>query len=73
LTGAELLRRLRRIAHRRGVRLEVVTERGKGSYVTLYFGDRLTILKDRTKEMSPSLLHAVLAQLGLWRRDILSP
>lgn len=70
MTGAELLRHLRRHARHRGVRLEIVTERGKGSHVTVHLGDRLTILKDRTKEMSPGLLHAVLTQLGLRREDL---
>jgi len=31
----------------------------------LYFGERFTTLKDRTKEIGPGLLKAMLEQLGL--------
>jgi mRNA interferase HicA len=43
---------------------------GKGSHGRLYYGERFTTLKDRTKEISPGLLGAMLAQLGLTRRDL---
>jgi len=43
---------------------------GKGSHGRLYYGESFTTLKDRTKEISPGLLGAMLAQLGLTRRDL---
>jgi len=36
----------------------------------LYYGDRFTTLKDRTKEISPGLLKAMLDQLGLSKSDV---
>ncbi len=45
-------------------------ERGKGSHGTLYFGDRFAVLNDRRAEIAPGLLHAMLRQLGLNRRDL---
>jgi hypothetical protein len=43
---------------------------GKGSHGTLHYGSRKTTLKDLRKEISTGLLHAVLGQLGLSRRDL---
>ncbi len=70
MTGAEFLRRLQRLGKQRGVTVRFVAERGKGSHGTVYFGLRFAVLKDRTTELSPGLLGAMLKQLGLDRRDL---
>ena len=49
------------------VRLDA--KRGKGSHVTLYFGDRKTMVKDRRKDIGPSLLAAMIRQLGFDPND----
>jgi predicted RNA binding protein YcfA (HicA-like mRNA interferase family) len=36
----------------------------------LFFGDRLTTVKDPKKEIGPGLLHDMLKQLGLTRDDL---
>jgi hypothetical protein len=64
MTGNELLRRLRRLGSRRGLAVRFEEER------TLYFGDGVTVLKDRRAEIRPGLLHAMLRQLGLNERDL---
>ena len=43
---------------------------GKGSQGTLHFGSRKTTPKDLRKEIGTGLLHAMLSQLGLSRRDL---
>ena len=53
----------------RGVSVRLDTKRGKGSHVTLYFGSRKTIVKDRRKELPTGLLSAMIRQLGLERSD----
>jgi len=70
VTGAEFVRRVRKAGRRRGVPVEFVRERGKGSHGTLYFGDRRTTVKHRQAELGAGLLHAMLAQLGLTIEDI---
>lgn len=70
MRGAEFIRIVTRLARKRGVAVRVVENRGKGSHVTLYFGARFTVVKDRTKELAPGLLHAMLKQLGLSRDDL---
>jgi mRNA interferase HicA len=44
--------------------------RGKGSHGTLYYGERLTVVKDRRKECGPGLIAKMLADLGLARADL---
>jgi len=70
MTGTELLRRLKKIAKERGLRLDLIHERGKGSHATLYLGDRFTVIKDRKKEIGPGLLRKMLNDLGLDKSDI---
>lgn len=70
VTGAELIKRVKRIGKRRGVAVEFVKERGKGSHGTLYFGDRRTTVKHRQAELGTGLLHAMLRQLGLTANDL---
>ena len=53
----------------RDVLVRLDPKRGKGSHVTLYFGSRKTIVKDRRKELPPGLLSAMIRQLGLERSD----
>jgi mRNA interferase HicA len=70
MNGNEFLKKLRKIARERDLRLEFVRERGKGSHGTLYLGDRRTIMKDRKKEIGPGLLSKMLTNLGLDKSDI---
>jgi mRNA interferase HicA len=70
MNGNELLKKLRKIAKERDLRLEFIRERGKGSHGTLYLGDKYTIMKDRKKEIGPGLLCKMLANLGLDKSDI---
>jgi hypothetical protein len=70
MTGAELERRIIRLGRRRGVTVLFDRTSGKGSHGRLYYGDRFTTMKDRSKEIGPGLLSAMLAQLGLTRDDL---
>jgi mRNA interferase HicA len=70
VTGAEFIRKVKKLGRRRGVPVVFVVERGKGSHGTLYFGDRLSIIKHRATELKPGLLHAMLKQLGLTLDDL---
>ncbi len=54
----------------RGVPVRVDAKRGKGSHVTLYYGARKTIVKDRREDLGAGLLASMLRQLGLDRDEI---
>ncbi len=70
MNGNELLKKLRKLSRKRGLSLRVVNERGKGSHVTVWLGDRRTTLKDRKKEIGVGLFNDLLKQLGLNRSDL---
>jgi len=59
-----------KLGRARGVVVSFDSGRGKGSHGRLYYGSRFTTLKDRKKEIGPGLLHAMLHQLGLTRKDL---
>jgi len=54
--GSEFLRKVKAVARRKKLAYRWVPERGSGSHGTLYFGDRLTVVKDLKKELGPGLL-----------------
>lgn len=70
VTGAEFIRKVKRLGRKRGVSVEFKVERGKGSHGTLYFGGRCTVVKHRAAELKPGLLHAMLRQLGVTLDDL---
>lgn len=70
MNGKDFIDRVMRIARKRGVSVRIDSERGKGSHITLYYGDRFTIVGDRRNEIRPGLLSAMIRQLGLTRSDI---
>ncbi len=69
MKGREFIERISEIGRERGVPVRIDTKRGKGSHVTLYYGSRFTIVKDRRKDIGPGLLSSMIRQLGLDRRD----
>jgi mRNA interferase HicA len=70
MTGNEFLRRINRLGRERGIAVGFDQRHGKGSHGTLHFGSRKTTLKDLRKEIGTGLLHAMLSELGLRRRDL---
>jgi mRNA interferase HicA len=68
--GSELVRRIRKIAKKRGVTVEFIPERGKGSHGTLYFGSQFTVIRNLKDELKTGTLHAMLQQLGLTLQDL---
>ena len=59
----QFLRELRSIARQRSVEFSVVVTKGKGSHVTVYFGERATIIKHG--ELPPGYVRLVRKQLGI--------
>lgn len=70
MKGSEFVQNIQRLGRERDIPVRLVTERGKGSHATLYFGMRFTIVKDRKKEIGPGLLQKMLSDLGLDKADI---
>jgi mRNA interferase HicA len=70
MNGNELIKILKKVSNKHGLAVRINRKRGKGSHFTLYFGNKRTIMKDRTKEIGPGLLKKILENLGLKRKDI---
>jgi mRNA interferase HicA len=68
MRGNEFIRKVQGLAKARGLECRVDEKRGKGSHVTLYFGDRLTVVRNPKDELKTGTLHAMCKQLDI-RRD----
>ena len=51
MKGAGFIRKTQALARNRGCICRVDEKRGKGSHVTLYFGDHLTIVRNPKDEL----------------------
>jgi mRNA interferase HicA len=51
MTGNEFIRKIRSLGRKRGVKVAFVPERGKGSHGTLYYGEKLTIVRNPKDEL----------------------
>ncbi len=71
MTGRAFVKKVSEIGRQRGIPVRVDSKRGKGSHVTLYYGNRKTVMKDRRKEIGAGLLTSMIRQLGLDREDFL--
>jgi antitoxin HicB len=68
MTGHELLKKLKRLADRLGVRVWFDPVQGSGSHGMLHFAERFTVMKDRKKDIGPGLLASMLRDLGLKKK-----
>ena len=69
MKGRDFVERVVEIGRERSVSVRIDTKRGKGSHITVYYGARKTVVKDRRKEIPAGLLSAMIRQLGLDRND----
>ena len=67
--GREFIDKVYKIGRQCAVPVRMDTKRGKGSHITIYYGARKTVVKDRRKELGPGLLSAMARQLDLASDD----
>lgn len=70
MTGKELIKLLKKLAKARQIEMRQERKRGKGSHITLYFGDRYAVIPDLKKELKPGTLSAILNQLEVDKQDL---
>ena len=70
MKATDFIKAVRRTGRKRGIAVRFAAGHGKGSHGRLYYGNRFTTVKDRSKDIGPGLLGAMLRQLGLKRDDI---
>ena len=70
MKGIDFIRKIKQLAKLRGIPCRVDKKRGKGSHVTLYFGNKRTIVRNPKDELKKGTLSAMLKQLELTHQDI---
>ena len=70
MNGQEFIRRVSKVGRSRGTAVRFEARRGKGSHGRLYYGYKFATVKNRRKEISPSLLAEMLRQLELPKDDL---
>lgn len=68
--GSEFIRKVQALAKARGLYHGVDEKRGKGSHITLYLGNRLTIVRNPKDELKTGTLHAMCKQLGIRKNEL---
>ncbi|MEA5578782.1 type II toxin-antitoxin system HicA family toxin [Anabaena sp. UHCC 0451] len=70
MKGSEFIRKVKKLAKERNIIAYVDQKRGKGSHVTLYFGDKFTIVRNPKDELKTGTFKAMLNQLGIEEDEI---
>jgi predicted RNA binding protein YcfA (HicA-like mRNA interferase family) len=71
VTGAEFIRKIRKLAKDNSMEFRHDKDLGKGSHTALYLGESgFTIIKDLKKELGPGAVSAMCKQLGIAKADI---
>lgn len=70
MKGSEFIRKLKALAHKRGLAVVVEQRRGKGSHSTLFFGERFTIIRNLKDELKTGTYKAMLKQLNIKEEDL---
>lgn len=71
MNGKEFIKRVRKIGKSKGLSCLVDESRGKGSHVTLYLGDNLTIVRNPKDDLKAGTFHAMLKQLDITLDEIM--
>jgi mRNA interferase HicA len=66
----EFIRKLKRLAKFRNIHCELVRGRGKGSHSMVYFGDKMTVVRNLKDELKSGTLNAMLKQLDITLDDL---
>ena len=64
MTGAEFLRKVKRLGKRHKIAVEFLPKPGKGSHGVLFYGSNRTVLKDLKKDLPRGLLSAMRIDLA---------
>jgi predicted RNA binding protein YcfA (HicA-like mRNA interferase family) len=70
MTGAELIRRLRKLARRAGTTFSVDLRRGKGSHAMVAYAGRRSTVPMHSGDLPRGTLRAILDQLGVGESEI---
>ncbi len=70
MKGREFVKKVKKLGEQLNVNVRVEQKRGKGSHVTLYFGEKFTIVRNLKDELKTGTFNAMLKQLGIKKDEI---
>jgi len=70
MKGSEFLRKIKHLGKTKGIKVELVQRRGKGSHSTLIYGQHFTIIRNLKDELKTGTYNAMLKQLGINEDDL---
>ena len=70
MKGSEFLRKIKELGKKKGIKVKLVEERGKGSHCTLEYGDHFTIIRNLKDELKTGTFNAMLKQLGISKNEL---
>ena len=65
MTGNEFIKRVKKLAKARGLEVSIDKSRGKGSHITLYYGEKFTVVRNPKDELKTGTYKAMLKQLEI--------
>ncbi len=70
MKGSEFLKKIKKLGKNRGIKVELVQQRGKGNHSTLFFGQNFTIIRNLKDELKTGTYNAMLKQLNIDKDDL---
>lgn len=70
MKGSEFIKKLKALGREKGVSVLLKARRGKGSHMTLFYGEPFTIIRNLKDELKTGTFHAMLKQLGITEKEL---
>ena len=70
MTAQELIRRLRKLARKKGLSFRLDAARGKGDHAKVFLGDSSSFLPGKRGELKPKTFRSICNQLGVKPEDL---
>ena len=70
MKGSEFLKKIKTLGKTKGIKVELLQRRGKGSHSTLLYGRRFTIIRNLKDKLKTGTYKAMLKQLGIKEDDL---
>ena len=70
MKGSEFVKKVKKLGKANDLEVWIDRKRGKGSHVTLYYGNKFTIVRNLKDELKTGTLKAMLKQLGIKEDEI---
>ncbi|HSW93426.1 MAG TPA: type II toxin-antitoxin system HicA family toxin [Gammaproteobacteria bacterium] len=70
MKGSEFVKKIKTLGKEKGITVNFMEARGKGSHSTLVYGNRFTIIRNLKDELKTGTFNAMLKQLGINKKEL---